>query len=601
MTIEIVIVLAIIFLTVVLFATEILPIEITALTTLGLLLLTGIIEPAAAFSGFSNSAVITIALLFTLSYALQKTGILEYFVIQLNKLARRSTSLGLLVFLLSIALLSAVVNNTAVVAIFMPIAIRLAQKYSISPSKILIPLSYAAIMGGTLTLIGTSTNLLVNSMMIASSGESALGMFEFSRYGIIILLLGMTYLMLVGYRLLPSRTVSGSLTQNYHLGSYLTEVKITEDSNLLGKTCLDRGISQNYDVVVLDIMRKGNLLSTNIRNTSLEDGDILFVRGAVDNLLRLKKMEKVTLLTDEKLTQTELTQRDNVLVECLMTDQSDLVGRSVMETNFRRHFGAFVLAIRREGTILRSKIAHIVLKAYDTLLVYGPREKIQALASTGGFIVLQEIEAKLKRHRFWWLSILVLLAAVIVAALGISPIIKNALLAVIVLLVARVITPNEVYHSIHWPVIVLIASLIPLGIAIQTSGTADWIGGNISRLVINVPEAARGYLLLGVLYLLTALLTEVSSNAAAAIIMVPIAINAATQIGLLPRPFILAICFAASASFMTPVGYQTNLMVYGPGGYKFRDYLKVGMPLALILLISATILIPILWPFSPLG
>ena len=598
MTFEISIVLVIILITVVLFATELLPIEITALVSLGLLLLTGVLEPAEAFTGFSNPAVITIALLFALSYALQKTGVLEYFVNFLNKLARRSTSLGLIVFLFSIAILSAFINNTAVVAIFIPIAIRMAQKYSISPSKILIPLSYAAIMGGTLTLIGTSTNLLVNSIMITSTGEPALGMFEFTRYGIVILLVGMIYIAFIGYRMLPSRTVTGNLTQNYHMGSYLTEIKITPDSTLAGKTCLDRAISQNYDVVVLDILRDNERLSTNIRDTKLLPGDILFVRGAVEDLLRLKKIEKVMLLTDEKLTHFELTQLDNVLVESLLTDQSDLVGRSVMEINFRRHFGSFVLAIRREGAILRSKIAHIVLKAYDTLLVYGPREKIQEMASTGDFIVLQEIEAKLRRHRFWWLSIIVLLGVVSLAALGISPIITNALLAVIILLVVRVITPNEVYHSIHWPVIILIASLIPLGIAIQTSGTADWIGGNISNLISNVPDSMKGYILLGVLYLITAILTEFSSNAAAAIIMVPIAVNAAAQIGLMPRPFILAICFAASASFATPVGYQTNLMVYGPGGYKFTDYLKIGIPLAFILWITATLLIPVLWPFT---
>ncbi|MCK5331130.1 MAG: SLC13 family permease [Candidatus Marinimicrobia bacterium] len=599
MTFEISIVLVIILITVVLFATELLPIEITALVSLGLLLLTGVLEPAQAFTGFSNPAVITIALLFALSHALQKTGVLEYFVNFLNKLARHSTSLGLIVFLFSIAILSAFINNTAVVAIFIPIAIQMAQKYSISPSKILIPLSYAAIMGGTLTLIGTSTNLLVNSIMITSTGEPALGMFEFTRYGIVILLVGMIYLTFIGYRMLPSRTVTGSLTQNYHMGSYLTEIKITPESTLAGKTCLDRAISQNYDVVVLDILRDNERLSTNIRDTKLLPGDILFVRGAVENLLRLKKVEKVMLLTDEKLTHFELTQLDNVLVESLLTDQSDLVGRSVMEINFRRHFGSFVLAIRREGAILRSKIAHIVLKAYDTLLVYGPREKIQEMASTGDFIVLQEIEAKLRRHRFWWLSIIVLLGVVSLAAIGISPIITNALLAVIILLVVRVITPNEVYHSIHWPVIILIASLIPLGIAIQTSGTADWIGGNISNLISNIPDSMKGYILLGVLYLITAILTEFSSNAAAAIIMVPIAVNAAAQIGLMPRPFILAICFAASASFATPVGYQTNLMVYGPGGYKFTDYLKIGIPLAFILWITATLLIPVLWPFTP--
>jgi len=600
MSIDIIIVLFIILLAFVLFVSETLPIDVVAITVLSMLLITGQLTPAEGISGFSNPAVITIAILFVLSHALQKTGVLEYLVIKINQLVSRSLVIGLAVYLVSIALASALVNNTAIVAIFMPVTIRMAEKYHISPSKVLMPLSYAAILGGTLTLIGTSTNLLVNSIFVKSGPYTPLGMFEFSRYGIFLLVVGLTYVVLIAYRILPSRTVTSSLTKSYHMGGYLTELKIGDDSPLLGGTTLDRQISQNYDVTILGIQRNKKLLSTNLRETPLEKGDILLVRGSVENFFRMKEVEQVYMLTDEKLNQEELTKEENLLVECLVTNQSELVGQSLKEANFRRRFGSFVLAIRREGDILRKKIAHVILRAFDTLLVYGSREKIREMRDSGGFIVLTELERSLRKHRFWWLSIIVIIGAVLLAALSLVPILKGVIIGLAILLVARVITPLEAYNAINWQIIVLIGCLIPLGIAIQSSGTAILIGNTMVNLLQFVPEYQQAIFLLAMIYLVAMILTEVSSNAATAIIMTPIALAASAKLGLDPRPFIFAICFAASASFITPIGYQTNLMVYGPGGYKFSDYIRVGLPLSITLWVMAVILIPMLWPFTPL-
>jgi len=600
MSIDIIIVLFIILLAFVLFVSETLPMDVVALTVLSMLLITGQLTPAEGISGFSNPAVITIAILFVLSHALQKTGVLEYLVIKINQLVSRSLVIGLAVYLVSIALASALVNNTAIVAIFMPVTIRMAEKYHISPSKVLMPLSYAAILGGTLTLIGTSTNLLVNSIFVKSGPYTPLGMFEFSRYGIFLLVVGLTYVVLIAYRILPSRTVTSSLTKSYHMGGYLTELKIGDDSPLLGGTTLDRQISQNYDVTILGIQRNKKLLSTNLRETPLEKGDILLVRGSVENFFRMKEVEQVYMLTDEKLNQEELTKEENLLVECLLTNQSELVGQSLKEANFRRRFGSFVLAIRREGDILRKKIAHVILRAFDTLLVYGSREKIREMRDSGGFIVLTELERSLRKHRFWWLSIIVIIGAVLLAALSLVPILKGVIIGLAILLVARVITPLEAYNAINWQIIVLIGCLIPLGIAIQSSGTAIMIGNTMVNLLQFVPEYQQAIFLLAMIYLVAMILTEVSSNAATAIIMTPIALAASAKLGLDPRPFIFAICFAASASFITPIGYQTNLMVYGPGGYKFSDYIRVGLPLSITLWVMAVILIPMLWPFTPL-
>lgn len=597
MTFEIAFVLAIIGLAFILFVTETFSLDITALLILSILFGFGFLTPEEAISGLSNPAVITIALLFTLSHALQKTHILEYLVVKINKLASISQSLGLAVYLFTIAIASALVNNTAIVAIFMPVTMRLAHQYHMSPSKVLIPLSYAAILGGSLTLVGTSTNLLVNSIYLDSGGTVSLGMFEFAKYGSISLFVGLIYILWIAPRLLPSRTVTSSLTQSYHLAGYLTEIKITADSPLVGSTCKDRQINQNYDVMILDIQRGGHLISQNIGHEILKEGDILFVKGSVESFLRIKEVEKITLLTDEKLTQKELEQKDNILMECMVSEKSDLVGQSLMESNFRRRFGTFILAIRREGSIIRKKIAHVVLRSYDTLLVYGTREKLNELSERGKFILLGELDQKLKKARFWWMSIIVLALAVLLAALGISPILKGALIGTVILLVLRVITANEVYQSINWQVIILIAALIPLGLVIRSTGTAAWIGSSISTIVLSASMEWQPYVLLALTYFITMVLTEVSSNAATAIIMTPIVMVVTAQLGMDARPFIFAVCFAASASFITPVGYQTNLMVYGPGGYKFSDYIKVGLPLALTLFAMAIIFIPIFWPF----
>lgn len=602
MTLEIAIVLGVITLMFILFVMELFPLDVTALSILAVVLVLGYISPEEAISGFANPAVITIALLFVLSHALQKSGILEYMVIRLNKLTERSRFLGLFVFLISVALASAFVNNTAIVAIFIPLTIRLAQKYNLSPSKLLMPLSYIAIIGGTLTLVGTSTNLLVNSIYVNSiSSSPPLGMFEFAKFGLVMLVIGMAYLLIAVPFLIPSRTVTSSLTKSYHMGGYLTELKVSAESPLVGRTCKERAVNKNYDITVLDILRDGKLISKNIRDTFIHPEDILFVRGSLENFLRMKEVEKVTMLTDEKLTQDELIHDDNTLVECLITNQTDLVGKSLMEINFRRRFGSFILAIRREGEILRKKIAHVVLQAFDTLLIYGPIEKIKELSDSGDFIVLGEIEATLQKHKYWWVSVAVILGTVILAALGIVPILKGALIGTIFLLVIRVITANEAYQSINWQVIVLIAALIPLGIVIQKSGTAFWIGTVLNDIANTFNPLIRPTIMLSLVYLVTIILTEMTSNAATAIIMTPIAISAAQQMGLDPRTFVFAVCFAASASFITPIGYQTNLMVYGPGGYKFTDYVRVGLPLAIVLWCIATWLIPILWPFTSIN
>ncbi len=586
----------IIVIALVLFITELFPIDVTALVVLGLLLIFGLVTPNESLSGFSNPAVITIGCLFIMSYALQKSHVLEYVIININKIIDKSQTLGMAVYLFCIGIASAVVNNTAIVAIFMPVTIRLADKYNISPSKVLIPLSYAAILGGTLTLVGTSTNLIVNSILVDSSGIS-LGMLEFAKFGIIKFVVGLIYIFTIGHRLLPSRVAKSSSITNYSLDGYLTEFKINEDSPLCGKTLLDRKINENYDVIVLDVLRGGEIIASNLRNLVLKQDDVLFVKGSFDNFQRLKEIENLSLLTDVKLTQEELEQEDHILAECLITDNSELIGQTLQEANFRRSFGSFVLAIRREGEVIRRKLAQFILKPFDTLLVYGPQDRINQLASREGFIVLGKVNASLDSHPLWWLSIFTILFAVVMAIFKIIPIVVGVILGVIALLLARVITPNEAYSSIHWQVIIVIAAFLPMGAAMKKTGLDEIIGNSIGNIVNLFPVDLIPYFLLAIIYLITMVLTEIASNVATAIIMTPIALTLATQFGFDPRPFIFAVCYAASASFITPIGYQTNLMVFGPGGYRYSDYIKVGLPLGIILWIISVMVIPMIWPF----
>jgi di/tricarboxylate transporter len=597
MNIEIITVIGVLIFGFFLFIKEYFSIDVTALIILSCFFGLGYLTPTEAVSGFSNPAVITIGLLFVLSSAIQKTGLLEYIVVTINKLLQSSRIVGMAAYYFTISIASSLINNTAIVAIFMPITIRLAHTYKVSPSKMLIPLSYAAILGGTLTLVGTSTNLLVNSIYMGYEGSEPLGMFEFSKYGIFILIIGTAYLLFIAPKLIPSRTSTSSLTKSYHLGGYLTEMKVREGSALIGKSCIDRSINQNYDVTVLDIIRDQKHIANNIRQTILNENDILFVRGTLENFIRMKEVEGVALLTDEKLTQSELEQEDNELVEFLLTDDSALVGKSLMSANFRQIFGAFILAIRREGGIFRKKIAHMKLQAFDTLLVYGPSKKISNLSERGDFIVLGKVQTRLIKEKFWWVSIYVVLISIFFAAIGFIPIMKGSFISVVILLILKIITAQESYQSIHWQVIVLIAALIPIGIVIQKTGTANWIGDNISDFIYLFSDKNQPYALIATIYFITMILTEISSNVATAIIMVPIAIAVSSQLGFEPKPFVFTVAFAASSSFITPIGYQTNLMVYGPGGYKFSDYIRVGLPLSMILFVTAVIVIPKIWPF----
>ncbi|MBC8198297.1 MAG: SLC13 family permease [Candidatus Marinimicrobia bacterium] len=587
------------------FVLEWVPFEVTAFGAMGVLLLFGILTPEEAVSGFSNKAVITIAAMFVLSRAIEKTGFLEVFSNKLYTLGGNRKWPTIFIFLFSVAIISGFINNTASVAIFIPLAINLCQKFKISPSKLLLPLSYAAIFGGTLTLIGTSTNLVVSSFMedyssnIFIDGIPAFTMFEFTKLGVIFLIVGLIYIMFASRWLLHSRSIISSLTRKYHLGPYFTEFKVGPDSQLVGNTIKEMDISKKYNIEIYMIIRDKKRIRKRINTLSIQKGDILLAHIGVDDLMKFSEEMNMLLLSDVKMTQQELTGRNHVIVEAIISQHSNMIGKSLQTYNFRNLFEGLVLAIRRQRETLREKVGKIKLRFSDTLLIMIPKGRMEDLKKSSDLIVLEELNITLKYERYWWLSILVIPLIMGLASFGIVPILKGAMLGVIILLLLRSISIHDVYESLNLQVIFLIAALLPIGHAITSTGADKLIADFIFSIGDTTQNSDTKFrLLVGIIYLLSMVLSAFVSNTAIAVVMTPVAISISETFMVDPRPFLIAVCFGASASFMTPMGYQTNLMVFGPGQYKFKDFVKAGLPLSIIYGIIAIYTIPYFWPFS---
>ena len=583
---------------VVFFVMEILPIEVTAMGAIGILLLFDVLTWQEAISGFSNPAVITIGAIFIMSRALVKTGFLEVFADFLAKKGGNRKWLTIFIFLLTVSIISGFINNTAAVAIFIPLGIDLCQRFRISPTKVLLPLSYAAIFGGTLTLIGTSTNLVVSSIM-EEMDMAPFSMFEFTKLGLIFLVLGTLYNMIISKWFMPSRSIISSLTRKYHMGSFLTEFKVGEDSPLIGNAYKDLDISQKYNLQVYKIIRDSENIRFNLQNFIIREGDIILVHINVKDMLKFKDEMKVLLLTDVKMNVAELTGKNHVIVEGLVSQQSALIGKTLQEFDFRNRYGSFVLAVKRQRELLRDKIAHIRLKFSDTLLIMVPKERLEILRTSNNLIVLEELDIHLRYERYWWFSILVIPAVMLLAAFGVIPIVKAAILGAILLLVMRTLSIQDAYESISWSVIFLIASLVPMGIAIQKTNLDEVTGDLIIGIgtLIGGGEGLDPVIILAVLYGVTFILSAFISNVAVAVMLTPIGIMLATILNVDPRPFLVAICFGASCSFMTPMGYQTNMMVFAPGQYRLKDFFQMGIPLTLVFWITAVYWIPRFWAF----
>lgn len=586
---EIILVFAILLIAVVLFATEKFPVDFVAVMVLGALLACGLVTVQEGVSGFSNPATLTVGSMFVLSAALRKTGALGVLGRTLMRFGTSYSALLLLV-MLTVGAVSAFINNTAAVAVFLPLVLTLGRRREISPAKLLIPLSYASQFGGVCTLIGTSTNLLVSSIS-EKSGRGPFSMFEFAPLGLIMFVAGIVYLLVFGRWILPDRR-SAQLTETYQLGDYIIELRVMEDSPLIGKTVSNSVLGSSGAATVLEILRAEEKLWRPLHEP-LRSGDVLLVSGKLDDLMELRDSSKLVIEPRFKLEDEILRTDDVALVEILVAPRSRLIGHTLAELSFTRRYNALALGIQRRGHTLRDKLRDVTLHFGDALLLQAPKAEIERLRADENFIVLSEVEEPSLRRGKAPVAIGIIALAVGLAAFGVLPILVTALLGCVALVLTRCINLEEAYAAIDWKVIFLLAGILPLGIAMERSGAAQLISTHALGFVGPFGPIA----VLAVLYLLTAALTETMSNNAAAVLLAPIAISTANSMGVDPKPFLIAVCFAASTSFATPVGYQTNTMVYNAGGYRFTDFMRAGIPLNIIFWILAVYFIPKFWPF----
>jgi di/tricarboxylate transporter len=592
LSVEILFVLVLLTIAVLLFATEKLPVDMVALIVMSSLLLSRIITVEEGISGFSNTATVTVAAMFVLSAGLFKSGAVNFIGSLLARIGKASFWSALLAVMLTIGVISAFINDTAAVAIFMPIVVGLGRDIKVSPSKLLMPLSFASMFGGVCTLIGTSTNILVSSIA-AKHGQPPFSMFEFSKLGVIMFVIGALYMMLVGVRMIPGRRSPGDLTQTFGMGDYLTEIILLPEAESVGKKVKDSPLVHDLDIDIIEIYRENRPLPIPGPDAVLEANDLLRVRCNVEKIRQLEERAGIVLKSGLKWRDEDLQSSEAVLVEAVIAPNSSLEGKSLKESNFRAVFGATALALRHRGTIMHERLGTTPLRAGDALLIEARRDWLESLKRNPAFVIVSEVGLpEFRKHKILP-AVLIITGVIAAAATNTLPIAASAIIGCVLMVLTGCITLEESYEAIEWQVIFLLAGVLTLGIALEKTGAAQLISSFLIKSIGSLGPVA----LVSAFYLLTSLLTETMSNNATAALLAPIAIVTAESLGIDSRPLLMAVTFAASASFMTPVGYQTNTLIYGPGQYRFTDFLRIGGPLNILFWVLATLLIPLFWPF----
>lgn len=610
MTQEIALTLIIIGLTLVAFMREWAPPDVLSLTILCLVVALGLVEMDGMAKVFSNEAPLTIAALFVIGGALEKSGAVNQIGRLLESKVNGGVRTSIFAFTLVASFFSAWMNNTAIVAILMPVVLGFARSKNIAASKLLIPLSYSSIIGGCCTLIGTSTNLLVNGTL-RDMGKTPMTMFELAPVGIPLAIAGIAYMVIFGPKLLPNRSsITGSLEIDFRVVP-LHHLLIGDGSPLIGQKLLDTPLgSREAGIHVLEIRRRGTRLMIPLREVTVEKNDRFLVA-----LHRRKGGAAKAEELFRSIGAQELSTVDGIVSELVVPNESSLVGKTLAASDFRQRYNCVVLAVHRNGLNITSSMADIPLDRGDTLLVITAVNNLITLKDTRDFVLTDAPEAKpeseaetaecMKSIKISWAVLIgVILTVSITDMLGrmnigvAIPIHYASVVGALSLLWMRILTPREAYASIDWQVLLMLYGLLGLGMAMQGTGTAEWLAKGLVDLTRHhVSPEILPYVLLWLVFLFTSLLTEVLSNNATAVMLVPIVVGLAEQLGVDFRPFIIVITIAASCAFALPMGYQTHMMVYGPGGYKFSDYLRIGIPLNVIVWVITCSLVPFIWSF----
>lgn len=590
---DIILISVIVIIALILFATEKIRVDLVAITLMVVLMIVGLfredfLTPKEAVSGLSNKATVTIGAMFILSAGMLKSGAMSWLSQKMMQLGGTSETRIFIILMLTAGFLSAFINNAITVAVFLPITLAIAKQYNISASNLLIPLSFISIVGGTCTLIGTSTNILVSSMS-AERGLGEFQMFTVTKLGIIFFIVGFIYLFFIAKPVLGKLT---GLTRRYRLQDYFTIETVSENSRLIGKTPFESHLNEKYEVMVIEIKRGDRIIVSDIKDTKIQANDKLLLRGSDKDIERLNKSEEL-IKSRSRSPAEHLTDGGAILIEVVISPSSSLVGQTLKKSNFRYRYGAVVLAIRKpnESDIVKENIGDVYLDVGDTLLIQGKKKVISELSNNSDFITTEETELPQFNKRKAIYSVSTIAMVILLATFGVMPILASSLLGCVLMIFSKCITMQEAYDSIDWFVIFLLAGVIPLGIAMENTGATDFIAYGL----LSGTEAFGPVFVISIFYLVTTFFAAIMSHNAAVVILFPIGVAAAQKLGMEPMPFLMAITFAASSSLATPFGYHTNLMVYGPGGYRFSDFMKVGAPLNILFWILATIFIPIIW------
>ncbi|MCG6912133.1 MAG: SLC13 family permease [Deltaproteobacteria bacterium] len=573
--------------------TEKLPVDLTSIGILVLLAVTGVLSPAEVVAGFASPAVITVGAMFLISRGMIRTGAIGYISQLVIRYAQGSHFKAMLMIILIVGVASAFINNTPVVVLFIPIVLSLSCELGVSPSRLLMPVSFASILAGTCTLIGTSTNIIISDLS-AAGGFGPLGMFELSPLGVPVAVVGMAYLLLAGPRLLPQLHNPVCETGDDEHRRYLAEMQVLRQSPIVGEEP-DAYFSRNFPgMEVLELIRYSHVYYPDRDNVKIAPDDILLVKGTASDLVAIMHEDFVELPLAVGAVSSGADKGDALVVEVIIPPQSSLLGERLLTSRLQRDPDIHILAIKRRKLHYdESKVNDVRLRIGDILLVQLPEASLERLRQEVDFIIIEDVHDRIIHKRLAKRAFLIFGAMVAVASTGMADIMVCALAASFLMIVTGCLQLRNVYRAMDGRILLLIVAMIALSTALEKTGTSRLYAQAFLNLFSGLGPA---YVLAGVI-LLTGISTHVLSNNATAILLLPIAISAAQALGVDPKPFIIAVCFGASACFAAPIGYQTNLLVYGPGGYRFSDYVKLGMPLNLLVLLAGSLFIPVLWPF----